>query len=214
MAQRFLSLIDKHFTRSDGEDLRKLFNRNNVKVSYSCMPNMGSIIKSHNSKILTPPPPARAKACSCQRPGPNFENCPLKGVCMTESVIYKATVTAPDTPAKYYIGLAGNTFKERWYKHVNSMKAPKPKDGHTGLSEYVWKLREQGKEEKVSWEIVQKCVPYQCGSRRCDVCISEKYHILLADPSTSLNKRSELIGACRHQLRYRHSNKRLKIDAT
>ena len=212
VAQRFLSLIDKHF--SEDRDLKKLFNRNNVKVSYSCMPNMASIIKSHNSRILTPPPPTRAKACSCQRPGPNFENCPLKGVCMTESVIYRATVTAPNTPVKHYVGLAGNTFKERWYKHNDSMKAPKPETGHTGLSDYIWKLREQGKEGKISWEIVQKCVPYQCGSRRCDVCLSEKLHILLADQPTSLNKRSELVGACRHQQRYRHSNRALKMDAT
>ena len=133
---------------------------------------------------------------------------------MTESVIYRATVTAPDTPARHYTGLAGNTFKERWYKHNDSMKAPKPKSGHTGLSDYVWELREQGKEESISWEIVQKCVPYQCGSRRCDVCISEKLHILLADPSTSLNKRSELVGACRHQQRYRHCNRALKSGVT
>ena len=212
MAHKFLSLIEKHF--SDDEELKKLFNRNNVKVSYSCMPNMGSIIKSHNTRILTPPPPARAKTCNCQRPGPNSENCPLKGECITESVVYKATVTAPNTPAKHYVGLAGNSFKERWYQHKNSMKAPKPESGHTGLSDYVWKLREQGKKEEVSWEIIQKCVPYQCGSRRCDVCLSEKLHILLADPSTSLNKKSELVGACRHQQRYRHSNSALKMDVT
>ena len=92
------------------------------------------------------------------------------------------------------------------------MKAPKPKDGHTGLSLYVWKLREEGKQEHISWEIVQKCVPYQCGSRRCDVCISEKLHILLADRSSSLNKKSELIGACRHQQRYRYSNRTLVAE--
>ena len=212
VAQRFLSLITKHFSRD--RELKKLFNRNNVKVSYSCMPNMASIIKSHNTRILTPPQPARAKMCSCQRPGLNFENCPLKGICMTRCVVYRATVTAPQTPTKQYIGLAGNTFKERWYKHNDSMKAPKPEDGHTALSEYVWELREQGKQEEISWEILQKCVPYQCGSRRCDVCLSEKLQILLADPSVTLNKRSELIATCRHQNRYKYSNKSLRVNVT
>lgn len=44
--------LNKHF--SNDKELKKLFNRNNVEVSYSCMPNMASIIKGHNSKILAP----------------------------------------------------------------------------------------------------------------------------------------------------------------
>ena len=50
VAEEFLRLIDKHFPRNS--DLHKNFNRNNVKVSYSCMPNMSLIIASHNKKIL------------------------------------------------------------------------------------------------------------------------------------------------------------------
>ena len=48
VAGRFLNLIDKHFPK--GNKLHKLFNKNNVKVSYSCMNNMNAIIKSHNQK--------------------------------------------------------------------------------------------------------------------------------------------------------------------
>ena len=33
--------------------MRKIFNRNNVKVSYSCTENIGSIISSHNKKSST-----------------------------------------------------------------------------------------------------------------------------------------------------------------
>ena len=50
IASSFLRLIDKHFPKS--HVLRKIFNRSNVKVSYSCTGNMSSIIKSHNAKIL------------------------------------------------------------------------------------------------------------------------------------------------------------------
>ena len=42
VGQEFLKLIYKHF--SLGSKLRKVFNRNTVMVSYSCMPSMGSII--------------------------------------------------------------------------------------------------------------------------------------------------------------------------
>ena len=48
-AKRFLDLLDKHFPQN--KQLHKIFNRNTVKVSYSCTPNVGSIIKSHNKKL-------------------------------------------------------------------------------------------------------------------------------------------------------------------
>ena len=48
IAQQFFRLIDRHFTV--GTKLRKIFNRSMVKVSYSCKPNMGNIIKHHNAR--------------------------------------------------------------------------------------------------------------------------------------------------------------------
>ena len=42
----FLSLTDKHFPPH--HKLHKLFNQNNVKISYSCLTNIKSIISSHN----------------------------------------------------------------------------------------------------------------------------------------------------------------------
>ena len=51
VAKYFLDLIEKHFPIR--HKFRKLFNRNNLKVSYSCMRNMKTIVNSHNKKILT-----------------------------------------------------------------------------------------------------------------------------------------------------------------
>ena len=42
VAHKFLLLVDKHFPA--GSPLNKHFNRNIIKVSYSCMPNMAKII--------------------------------------------------------------------------------------------------------------------------------------------------------------------------
>ena len=44
-----IRLIDKHFLRH--QKFHKLLNRNNVKLSYSCMPSMKNAIQKHNSKI-------------------------------------------------------------------------------------------------------------------------------------------------------------------
>ena len=43
------------------------FNRNNIKVSYSCMPNIKWAINSHNRKILHPPVNNQTRTCNCIR---------------------------------------------------------------------------------------------------------------------------------------------------
>ena len=48
----FLNLIKKHFPPH--HKFHKLFNKNTVKISYSCTRNIKSIINSHNAKILFP----------------------------------------------------------------------------------------------------------------------------------------------------------------
>ena len=50
VAKRFLNLIDQHFLESN--KLHTIFNRNTLKVSYSCTQNMSSMIKSHNKKVI------------------------------------------------------------------------------------------------------------------------------------------------------------------
>ena len=50
VARDFLKLIDKHFPAAS--PLHKIFNRNTVKVSYSCMKNVKRVISSHNKRVL------------------------------------------------------------------------------------------------------------------------------------------------------------------
>ena len=47
----FLQLLDTHFP--PGHILRSVMNRNSVKISYRCLPNIGSFMAKHNSKILS-----------------------------------------------------------------------------------------------------------------------------------------------------------------
>jgi len=50
VGRTFISLVKKHFPPH--HKLYKIFNKNSMKVSYSCMSNIDSIIKSHNSTIM------------------------------------------------------------------------------------------------------------------------------------------------------------------
>ena len=62
----FLNTIAKHFQK--GTKLGKLFNKNNIKVSYSCTPNIKSIIDSHNRKVLQgKKDTSNQKLCNCQK---------------------------------------------------------------------------------------------------------------------------------------------------
>ena len=96
----FLQLIKKHFLKK--HKFYKIFNRNTVKVSYSCMENMGNIIKKHNRAILNRKPTISEDGCNCRRK----TRCPLKNKCLITSIIYEANVASDsENREKKYIGL-------------------------------------------------------------------------------------------------------------
>ena len=169
------------------------------------MPNMGAIISSHNAKVLSPEPLTAppATSCNCRRPA----QCPLNGECKISCIVYKATVTAPNKPAMSYFGLTEGEFKYRYNNHTHSFRHEgSTKD--TELSKYLWELKGQDIEGEVKWSIVHRAASYKCGSRRCDLCLSEKLAIAMADPNTTLSKRSEIISKYRHRKKYACKNVR------
>jgi len=109
IAKQFLNIAKKHFPKDS--KFHKIFNKNTIKVSYSCMPNIKSIISSHNKKILNPPEADDIpKTCNCVNPA----FCPLNQNCLATNIIYEATLTSDQNePPKSYIGLSETTFKKR-----------------------------------------------------------------------------------------------------
>ena len=53
IGREFLNILTKNFPPH--HKYHKLFNKNNIELSYSFMPNMKTIIKGHNLGILDPP---------------------------------------------------------------------------------------------------------------------------------------------------------------
>ena len=202
VGKQFLALLDKHFPKD--HKYHHLFNRNTVKLSYSCTTNMKNIISGHSKGILRRAQadgvePNDAKTCNCTKQ--NKPNCPLKNECLTEAVVYQASVES-NSVVKKYIGLTENAFKTRFNAHTHTLNNSAKKDA-TALSSHVWDLKESDAPFTIKWEILKQSVPYKCGSRICDLCLSEKLLILLSDPSSCLNKRSELISKCRHSLKFK-----------
>ena len=113
----FLNLIDKHFPKSSR--FHKIFSRNTIKVSYSCMQNVNNIIFNHNRRLLGRKKKTTAdKNCNCR----NKEYCPLDNQCLTTNVIKIAEIkdnVCGDT--KEYIGNTAEIVKKRYANHVKSL---------------------------------------------------------------------------------------------
>ena len=188
----FIQLVKKHFPRH--HKFYKIFNPYTLKLSYSCMPNMENLIKQHNNRILrVAAPETDTNTCNCR----NEDNCPMNGNCMVSCVVYKATVTTQNM-GKVYFGVADKDFKGRYNNHTKSFRLRRYAND-SELSKYVWQLHDKNTEFNLKWEVEAKCCPYKCGTRRCDLCITEKFTIARSDPKITLNKKSELVSKCRHR---------------
>ena len=110
IAKIFLKLVDKHFPRT--HRLHKIFNRNTIKVSYSCMSNVQQLIKKHN--FIQNKKNKTALSCNCG----DKNGCPLNRNFRTENVIYKCTSLATNNFKKVYLGVTEWKFKKnRYYNH-------------------------------------------------------------------------------------------------
>ena len=90
------------------------------------MPSMHNVISAHNKTILAKQPQTNTTdentECNCRQ----NVSCPLSGKCLTESVVYQATVTREDTKEeKTYVGHTRGQFKTRYNNHTNSFKNAK-----------------------------------------------------------------------------------------
>ena len=155
-------------------------------------------MQAHNKRILsntnTTP---NEKACNCQKEKKHL--CPLKGKCVQKDVIYTATTTE-DEP-KTYIG-STEDFKKRYNSHTFSFRHETHKNATT-LSHHIWE-HGLGTEPELKWEIIDKAPAYYKGGRACQLCLTEKLHIMrIIGNASFLNKRSELAAKCRHKAKFR-----------
>jgi hypothetical protein len=201
LTKMFYDIINKAFPKNHPY-LNRLFNKNNMKLSYSCAPNMDRIITSHNKKLLdsedTDQP--HPKKCSC--PAKEKVNCPLDNECLTSEIVYQADVSSTDGALKHYIGLTEPTFKERFYTHRKTFKN-RAYEHDTTLSTYIWKLKDQNINYTIKWKILKKSKAYSPTTKKCNLCLDEKLLILKNSNNPAfLNKRSELFGKCRHRRKH------------
>ena len=202
IAHTFLKLVDKHFPRD--HQYNKIFNRNNVKVSYSCLPNVESHIKSHNAKVLKNDEIVESiRTCNC--PTKKKDLCPLQGNCLIDNVVYRGLIEHPNKIETNYLGLTKNHFKGREREHEHSFREPK-KEKSSELAKYMWnEKRDDDERSKITWSIIERVPAYRNGDAHCRLCLAEKYHIIF-QPFDKINKRNEIVSKCRHENMFYLSN--------
>ena len=183
-------MLNKQFPKHS--KLHKIFNKNNVKVSYSCMQNMACIIKSHNKNITTQTTENTTKSCDCR----DKENCPLKGNCQETSIIYNAEVIPKTTPTNPTYALDWQNTHARSDFPTTSIpsdtKNTKTAQNFPSTSE-VWKIETKNMTSLGQSQTMPPPIPTKG---------REKLSIIKANKSSLLNKTSELISKCRHENKY------------
>ena len=168
------------------------------------MENIRTILRQQNTRTRNEVNRTRepnSRRCNCRQP----DECPLRGNCLSSGIVYRATEsTNGSTAPMHCISSTDKTFKRRYANHKASMTHP-AKANQTALSKYVWTLKRSNTNYQIDWKILQHATAYSHGTKRCDLCTTEKL-IARAEKQTLLNKRSELLSRCRHRKKFCLSN--------
>ncbi|KAJ8048904.1 hypothetical protein HOLleu_01408 [Holothuria leucospilota] len=209
VAKAFLRLIDKHFPPTN--PLHKIFNRNTIKVSYSCLPNVRNLIQSHNRKVLRQArDQPETQLCNCRI----RNDCPVQGLCLTSRVVYQADISSASSDVVSYIGMTGGSFKNRYANHKKSFRNSKY-EKETELSKYIGQLKRQGTPYSIKWSIISTPPPGPATPSHRSLCLEEKFRIMSFTTNRLLNKRSEYLNTCRHSTQtYRRRSTNLNEPTT
>ena len=150
--------------------LRKIFNKNTLKLSYSCMPNLAQKISAHSKSVLKLNPSAPKKPCNCRVK----QECPLNGNCQARNIIYQASVKT-NGEVETSVGLTGDHFKSRFRNHTASFRDQR-KENASELSKHIWELK-NNTEFTITWKILARASCYSNTTKRCNLCLTEKFFI-------------------------------------
>ena len=161
------------------------------------MPNMERLVQADNSKkrkVIVYN--IGGAGCNCT----DKPSCPVNGTCKSQNVVYQARVTS-EGQEESYIGLTSTEFKTRFTNHKSSFNVPDRRNS-TELSKHVWDLKDNRKDFHIQWKIVCQANPYNNVTKKCNLCLAEKYYIICHPGMASLNKRTEFLAKRRHERAY------------
>ena len=69
----------------------------------------------------------------------------------------------------------------------------------SSLVGHVWDLKDNQTDFEVTWKKLDYAQPYNSVTKKCRLCLREKFFIMYRKDDSSLNKRSEVFNTCRHR---------------
>ena len=88
----------------------------------------------------------------------------------------------------------------RFGGHKTSFNNQKYKN-KTTLSTHIWKLKEEKTNFTTRWSLVDRAPTFNPTTRKCRLCLKEKWYIMFKPATATLNERSEFYTTCRHRLK-------------
>ena len=182
--------------------LHCIFNKNNVKVSYSCTENMESIIKKHSRKVINAKPtPNTDKTCNCRKK----DQCPLQNKCLSTNLVYITPMSKQTTTRKKWTTLDWQ--KEHSNNDRTSITTPFDTENTPTASS---SLNTYGSYKCKWWKqrVQRQMINHHLGKslrqrlQTVQLCLTKKYCIIKTDKPNLLNKISELISKCRHENKF------------
>ena len=132
------------------------------------MKNMKNLIKQHNVRLFRNQEHTEKRLSTCRV----VENCSLGEKCLHKCIVYQANVVG-NNECKEYFGTAEGKFKFGYNSHTITLKHKKDVNDMK-LSKYLWKLKEENADYSLQWSIKAYASPYKCGTRKYDLCLTEK----------------------------------------
>ena len=99
----------------------------------------------------------------------------------------KLTDSAMTQQLNLNLGLAMN-FKARYRNHQTSFHHTKRNKKE--LSKQIWTLKDTKKPFKIKWKVLKRSQPYNV-SKKCNLCLDEKFEIFFRKDLCSLSKGNE-----------------------
>ena len=194
---KFLSLIDKHFPMD--HSLQKIFNCNTIKISYSAV----WMTPKRSLTTITGASYTRLTYLTWKTTKTAWE--PTKHATADKRTIACSTVTAFNlhwfikplshgTTTTLLKHTLDSTLKQ-YRNHIASFRHAKHKNS-TELSKHIWALKNDNTDYFISWRVFSSSSPNSSSSKRCNLCLTEKFQIICLPDLSSLNKHNKLGSSC------------------
>ena len=89
-------------------------------------------------------------------------------------------------------------FKDPLYEHRTNANCESGRT-KTALSSHIWALKDRNIRHEVTWKLKYRGPEYNPLTKKCRICLIEKYYIMHRRDGSTLNKRNEVFNSCRHK---------------